>query len=422
MDKTNLQRSYKWLIFLCFFAYAVSYIGRQAYNTNITNVITDYSVSKQMAGYVSSAFFFCYGIGQFINGIICGKLDSKWVIGISLVISGCISLAMFFVSNIIVMTVLWGLNGLILSTLWCNSIELLSSIKDDKLVNKAIISMALSLPIGMVVAYGLSSLLTFLGVWKVYYLVAVVALIACGVFFLISTLAISKKINKFSVEEEIEEGNLQPLSENTQQNDKKSLLKVVGIAIIPIFFMCVFTNIIKDGVTSWLPSFLIESFSLPDYASILITLLLPLFGVFASILSTFVYNKTKKIFISQLIFWVPTLLIIGVISIFIIFNILTVATLIFSIIIFTLISLFTHAMNNIFTSILPLHFRGRLHSGRTAGILNCFCYVGSTVSTFGLGWVQESFGWTWFLIVLLALSVLAIGFSIFGRFAFKREK
>ena len=42
---------------------------------------------------------------------------------------------------------------------------------------------------------------------------------------------------------------------------------------------------------------------------------------------------------------------------------------------------------------IPLKMRDQVDSGRTAGLLNGFCYLGSTLSTYGLGYVAENSGW-----------------------------
>ena len=54
--------------------------------------------------------------------------------------------------------------------------------------------------------------------------------------------------------------------------------------------------------------------------------------------------------------------------------------------------------------------KGKVNSGFIAGILNGFCYVGSTVSSYGLGLVADHFGWTavfWLLLGVCVFIVLA---------------
>lgn len=69
-------------------------------------------------------------------------------------------------------------------------------------------------------------------------------------------------------------------------------------------------------------------------------------------------------------------------------------------------------VNNVITSMAPLFWKEKINSGLLAGILNGFCYVGSTISSYGLGSVADGLGWNgvFWLLFILCLAVVAIGF------------
>ena len=50
---------------------------------------------------------------------------------------------------------------------------------------------------------------------------------------------------------------------------------VMGLSVIAVLAVC--NNLIKDGLTTWLPGILKETYDLPDWTSFLLTMLLPLF-------------------------------------------------------------------------------------------------------------------------------------------------
>lgn len=70
-----------------------------------------------------------------------------------------------------------------------------------------------------------------------------------------------------------------------------------------------------------------------------------------------------------------------------------------------------HAVNNIITSIVPLKMRGSINPGKAAGILNGFCYLGSTISSSGLGLIADIGGWE---MVFKSLFVLSVACTAFG--------
>jgi sugar phosphate permease len=55
--------------------------------------------------------------------------------------------------------------------------------------------------------------------------------------------------------------------------------------------------------------------------------------------------------------------------------------------------------------------KGKVNSGLVAGILNGFCYVGSTISDYGLGAVQEATGsWSsvFYVLMFACLAVVLV--------------
>ena len=59
------------LIALCWLVYACSYIGKLSYSANINQIGEAFGVTYADAGMVATFFFFAYGIGQVVNGVLC---------------------------------------------------------------------------------------------------------------------------------------------------------------------------------------------------------------------------------------------------------------------------------------------------------------------------------------------------------------
>ncbi len=388
------------LLLICFLLYSISYIGKYSYSTNIQNVITEFNVSKAHAGYVTSAFFFCYGIGQVLNGILCERMNSKWTITISLCTSATITLTMFFLKNIFVMAVLWGLNGLVLSTLWCHCIKLLATIRDKKFVAKTVTVMSITLPVGVVFAYGSSAIFTALHFWKFTYLLSAALLSVIGVIFFF----IVGRMEESSQEEE-KTGEVFLMEE---KKSPKNVLQVFGWLFIPIFLISVTTGILRDGTSTWLPAILNDTYHTPDFLSILLTVGLPLMGVFAAMAATYLMEKTKNLFACCVISGLPIL----IATVILVFAFQSFVALLVGL--FMIISLAGYILGNVFTSILPLYYKGRIKSGQTAGLTNACIYLGSTVSSFCLGAIVDNSGWRAFMIVMLICAILLVVMSVFG--------
>ena len=77
------------------------------------------------------------------------------------------------------------------------------------------------------------------------------------------------------------------------------------------------------------------------------------------------------------------------------------------------------SLNSLITSIFPMFMREKLNSGLFAGVLNGFCYLGSTISSYGLGVIADHCGWTAVFFVLMgvcaAVCVVWCGYALVKR-------
>ena len=64
--------------------------------------------------------------------------------------------------------------------------------------------------------------------------------------------------------------------------------------------------------------------------------------------------------------------------------------------------------------------KGKINSGLIAGILNGFCYLGSTISSYGLGTIADNFGWTIVFWVLFGVCTLVCVIAVIYLFLRKK--
>ena len=63
--------------------------------------------------------------------------------------------------------------------------------------------------------------------------------------------------------------------------------------MIALAFFAVVDNLTKDGLTTWVPMILKETYGLPDYVSILLTMLLPILAIFGTTVAVALRKKIK---------------------------------------------------------------------------------------------------------------------------------
>lgn len=162
-------------IYMCWLVYAVSYLGKVNYSANITHIMRFYNISKPEAGLVPTFFFFSYGIGQVVNGLLCKKYNAKWVIFASLAISAGINFTIPFLLNFAIVKWLWMINRFVLSMLWPTLVGLLSYALPEKDLERSSVIMGTTVAAGTLVIYGLSSLFSvFNNFWLAFYIPGIV--------------------------------------------------------------------------------------------------------------------------------------------------------------------------------------------------------------------------------------------------------
>lgn len=360
------------------------------YSANIIQIEKTFDVSHATAGIVSTCFFFAYGAGQIINGIFCKKYNVKYVIFFSLLVSGVCNLLMGILQTFVYQKYIWFINGATLSVLWPSLIRYLSERLKKEEMSSAVVAMGTTVAVGTAAVYGLSALFAeFLFYRMIFFVAAVVLPIMAASWFIISAKYLPEKVNQPQLQ--------------ANDNNKRGVDKTLTVSIAVLAIFAIITNLTKDGLTTWVPSILKEIYSLPDSISILLTLLLPVLAIFGTAVAAKLRKKIPDfIGICITLFGVNALLIGAVIMFLSVSAIITLVS-------FALVSCFMAGINNVITSMAPLYWKDKINSGMLAGILNGFCYVGSTISSYGLGLVADSYGWNvvfWLLCVLCVVCVV----------------
>ena len=97
---------------VCWMAYSFSYIGRLNFSASMAEMTNSGVLLKSEAGAVTTGFFICYGLGQFLSGWLGDKVPPRYLVFTGLACSSLINFAISFGPPVALMTVLWSANGL----------------------------------------------------------------------------------------------------------------------------------------------------------------------------------------------------------------------------------------------------------------------------------------------------------------------
>ena len=383
------------LIYLVWLVYATSYLGKVNYSSNITQIIDFYHISKAEAGLPPTLFFFAYGTGQVINGLLCKRYPIRLTIFLSLTLSAMLNLTIAISSNFEIVKWLWMVNGFVLSLLWPNLIRLLSQSLAKTELNKSSIVIGTTVASGTLTIYALGALYAYWGHFKLSFYTAAFADLLVALVWLFSY----KKATNMALSQKMREDSSTEQEAATEINrTSKTMPKAILLSTVFLCLFAVVTNLVKDGLITWVPSVLKESYSLPDTMAILLTLVIPVIAVFGNAFALALHKKFSD-YVSQSCFCFAVIS--GILGI--ILWSLGAKNMVAMLVSLLFTSLFASSINSMITAIYPIFMRSQLNSGMFAGILNGFCYLGSTISSYGLGAVADSYGWSgvfWLLLIL----------------------
>lgn len=403
MEHSLNNKKSNFLIFLSWAAYTSAYIGRLNYNASMVEILAQLGTTKEAAGTVSSFFFFAYGAGQLVNGLLSKKYNTKYSVTVALGMSAIINVAMTFCTGVETMKYLWMFNGVFQSILWSSLIKTLSDSLSDEKLPKAVMVMSTTVAAGTFGAYGLAALFSALQLkWtSIFYVSSAVVGIIAVVWF-VGMSSIKKG------------GNATVITEKAEK--KKLKITPVFVLSLAVILICAVANgFIKDGITTWVPSILKEEFGVSASISIIVTLILPIISIFGATIVKHFHAKQKNVNVLNGAFFFITAVLAGMIilTVNLKFAPLTLA-------LFAGASCMMASANNVITSIVPLYSRDKIDSGLSAGVLNTFCYVGSTLSTSVLGKIADTSGWNNVFICILIFSIAALAVCIMGTVTKKK--
>lgn len=393
--KAHQVRSWKSLTFLLTATYFASYVTRINYAAVIS------AMENPAIGYTrvalasaTTASFFSYGIGQVFSGYLGDRFNPKWMMAGGLLVSGGLNFLIPLCSAPWQMSVVWCVNGVAQSFIWPPVVRILMAHCGTEHYAMAVTRIGWGSSFGTIAVYLFAPLiLTWYNWHGVFYISAavgvltgVVLIVLCPDVARTQTESISSDRPRFSLA-----GFFTPLM--------AGIVSVIALQ-----------GALRDGITSFLPSMIKESFHLGAALSILTGVALPIFGLVCLELSSLLYRKVFKspVLCAAVMFGTGMLGAVGLI-----FAVGHSAWM--SVVLASVLTGCMHGVNTMLTCMVPGAMRNRKNISTVSGVLNAFTYVGSSFSQYGIAALSQGAGWQltcviWALIAFIgtALSVLCI--------------
>lgn len=269
----------KKIIALCCLLYFTSYITRLNYAATLSEIIRSMGITKSMASLAVTGSFFTYALGQLISGPLGDHMPPEKCIFAGIAATSVTNLIIAATGNITLMTLLWCLNGFFQAMLWPPLVRIMAENLSEKDFQIASIRVNAAAAVGTIAVYLLVPICIRLGGWRLAFIIpGIFGLAIGGIWHHFSRLLINGKIIE------------KPITKNTSEQPLR-LIFISGS--IPILWAIMLQGTLKDGLTTWMPSYINDIYHLGTAVSILTTAILPLFSIFSISLASTLNDHIK---------------------------------------------------------------------------------------------------------------------------------
>jgi len=396
---TNRKKGPLSLALLFMLTYMVSYLTRTNYGAVVVEMVSATGHSKSALSAALTGSFITYGLGQILVGWLGDRIQPKKLVTLGLGVTVAMNLLLPFCAAPWQMAVVWSCNGFAQAFMWPPITKLMVYQFQGEEYSRAMVLVSYGSSMGTILVFLLSPVLIALLGWRwVFWF--------CGLCGLLMLLGWNKWCPELAVSGSLEE-------KRGASSGKFRLSPMLATVMLAI----VFQGALRDGVTTWTPSYISEMYHLGNETAILTSVFLPLFGMACHTLASWLF---EKVFRNPLISG-GAMFGAGAVAAVALY-LFTGNQAVGSVVCLAALTGCMHGVNLMLICIIPRYFRESGHVSLISGLLNSCTYVGSAISTYGVAVLTEQVGWkpTVGLWALIAAAGTVLCFAALP--AWKRDK
>ena len=379
MEKISDKERKKHIVLLFAAMYMVSYITRINYGAVLAAMIEDTGLSKPLLSLAVTGSFVTYGTGQIVSGMLGDKLSPKRLILYGLIATTLMNVLIPVCNTPYRMLVVWCINGFAQAFMWPPLVKLMTVLFSPADYKLACVKVSFGSTLGTIAVYLMAPIMIALSGWRLMFWLSAL----CGVvmIFIWNRACPETGIVKRIV---------------TGKGNTGSRILFTPLMLL-IMLVIILQGILRDGVTTWMPSYISESYHLSSEISIVTGVFMPVFSIICIYIAGWLYRKKIKnpITCAASIFGA------GAAAALLLF-IQTDSNAAVSVFLAAAITGCMHGVNLLLITMLPPYFDKYGKVSTVSGVLNACVYIGSAISTYGIAVLSEGKGWhftlfTWFV-------------------------
>ncbi len=393
------RRSDSFFGYLCCLVYFASYYTRINYAAVLLEIVQDLGITNEQASFAVLGGFVTYGVGQLISGIIGDYIKPRAMIFAGLCTTSTINLLMPLLPDIRVMSLMWCVNGFAQSMLWPPLVRIMAERFDAQTYRSVAGKVNISASVSTIAVYLVAPVAIGISGWRLVFLVSA-ALGFLTAFLWIGSVGPDNSRQAAAGTSAGNGDETEPLPKTGSLwtgRDRKLFIGCIVCAIV-------LQGILRDGITTWMPTYINDVFALGSSKSILTAVVLPIFSALSLSVTAVIQKRIgNELSTAALLYGIG-------LAVSLVLPVVFDTYVWISVISMAVITACMHGINLMLVSYLPQYFAQYGKASSVSGFLNAWTYVGSAISSYGFAALSQRYGW-YFTIVLWAV-ISAAGFCL----------
>ena len=384
MNQTRKKGSIGALALLLSCTYMVSYITRINYGAIISEMEAATAFPRNLLSMALTGSFITYGIGQIVSGFLGDRFSPKGMITCGLSVTILMNLLVPLCRDPYQMLAVWCVNGFAQSFMWPPLVRLMTILLSEEEYKSVSTKVSWGSSVGTILVYLIAPAIISLWGWRGVFMASA----ACGVVMLVVWRWVAPDIR---LEATVKKG----------EKKKGNVAAFFSPLIAGIMAAIVLQGMLRDGVTTWMPTYISDTYHLSTVISILTGVILPIFSILCVQISAKVYTKalTNPVACAGAFFCGGTLSALGLFF-------LTEQNAAASVLLSAILTGCMHGVNLMFITMLPPFFKRYDAVATASGLLNSCTYVGSAISTYGIAVLSANIGWQSTILIWVAIAAI----------------
>ncbi len=408
-------KKYAWLMLLSFgFTYLFFYNGRQNINLVMDLMKQEFQSDLGTIGVVTSALFWCYAFGQLVSGRLGQIIGYKKLMLFGVAASAVLNVVISFQHNLIVIAVLWGLNGFCQAMVWSNGVGVLNKWWPKK--QRGFAS-------GLATAFsGVAQVVTYLTInlcltlnpewgWRAGFRYPMIPM----VLILIAFIAFFKEkpedigLAAFKEEDETAASRDAALAADIESKGFFYPYKLLFSEpkVIVFCLISAIAGIGRYGLLTWVPTYFMDQMNLSVKDGIFSSILLPIGQACAMFVFPLITDKVFKGKREPMLILAAIVAFLGLITFPFIKTQAPATFMLFVVGVFSMVTGVIWAIAG--------DMGGRALSSTVVGVLDWAVYMGAAIQATVFGFVKDSFGWPAIFITIGCLYIIMLVLTLLAR-------